>query len=435
MANSLGEEFIQTQYYSKNNDVNTQKWIDTHRSIKISLEWWLSKLLFKGDTSRVMYATQDIAFQKRINTLDKEKNADGVLRAESLDLPYACYWNSEDPEPDDRMAAVNASQAVKGIYYEDEDLTMRSTAMMSTYKIVCFFDRRDSVREAYQLLTQEKVPFFPVHLHNTVMWRGIPILMPTNLTVESITTNPNYKQTDWLTKHRIFMIEIEVKVRYYNLLINNVGKVIQLPIRFGNWEDTFEEDEEHVDYFTEEVILKWAPQKFGINLNPVDIDESNTEYKEKKWKLLKDAEISDEDKEAYKPAIPNLYTTDIIKAYFDDDNYMIDLCDYHYDEEKSTPTTAHFTFHLDGDVQQSFSKLIFSIPTKEDIEVRDLNQTEIDFGGLQPNSEYRMSIRVFDTSGHLNVHYLSFKTKNSKDNKAPQPEKINFFNGLAGMHI
>lgn len=434
MAEITGEEFIQSQYYSKNNNVNSLKWIDTHRSNKISIEWWLSKLLFKGDITRVIYATKDIAFQKRINLLDKGKNDDGELKAESLDLPYACYWNSNDPEPDDRMAAVNAGQAVKGIYYEDEDRTMRSTATMTKYKVVCFFSRRDDVREAYHLLMQEHVPSYPIHLQNTVMWRQIPILLPTNITIDDVTTNPDYKQTEWLTKHRIFMIEIELTVRSYNLLINNVNKVIQLPIRFGNWEDTFEEDEDHVDYFTEEVILKWAPQKFGINLNTSDVKD-NEEYQKVKYRFLKESEMGEDEKMHFDPVIPNRWTTDIIKAYFDEDPPQIEMTDYLYIEEKSTPKSAHIEYHLAGDLKTLFSKLVFSISTKEDIEVTDPEQTEIDFPNLQPNSEYKMAIRLFDKDGHLTVHYLSFKTPNSAENKAPQPEKINFFNGLVGMHI
>jgi hypothetical protein len=230
------------------------------------------------------------------------------------------------------------------------------------------------------------------------------------------------------------MIEMELTVRSYNLLINNVNKVIQLPIRFGNWEDTFEENEDHVDYFTEEVILKWAPQKFGINLNTSDV-QNNQEYLEAKYRFLKKSEYGPDEMEHVDPVIPNRYTTDIIKAYFDEDPPDLDLCEYRFIEEESTPKSAHIRFKLDGDVKSDFSKLVFSISTKEDIEVTDPEQTDIDFEGLQPNSEYKMSIRLYDNYGHLNVYYLSFKTPNSKENKAPQPEKINFFNGLVGMHI
>lgn len=430
------EEFLDKgNWFSQISQTNSLKWIDTHRSSQCSIEWFLSKLFFNNDLTRVVYTTQDKAFQKRINLLDKEKNADGILRAESLDLPYACYWQQGDPEPDDRMASVNASQAVSGIYYETEDLTMRSTATKTKYKVVCFFSRRDEIREAYHLLFQEHVPSYPIHMYTTVMWRNIPIELPTNITIENVTTNPDYKETEWLTKNRIFMMEIEMTVRSYNLLINNVGKVIQLPIRFGNIEDTFEEDEEHVDYFTEEVILKWAPQKFGLNFNTADIDKTNPEYIEKKWKLLKDSDLTDDEKEHLDVQVPNRYTTDIIKAYFEDDPPQFDMCEYLFDEEKSTPYSAHIKYKFDIEQTELFGRVIFSIPTKEDVIVYDVNQTEIDFPNLHPNSEYKMSIRLFDKDDHLTVYNLKFKTPNCEENHSPQPERINFFNGLVGMHI
>lgn len=434
------EEFLDKgNWFSQGShrQVNSLKWIDTHRSVQCSIEWFLSKLLFDNDIKRVIYSTADKAFQKRVNLLDSSKNEDAVFKSESLNLPYACYWQEGDPEPDDRMASVNASQAVSGIFYEEDGLTMRSRAMKTKYKVICFFSRRDEVREAFDLLTQEQVPSYPIHLYTTVMWRNIPIELPTNVTIESVQTDPSYKETDWLIKNRIFMIEVELTVRTYHLNINNVGKVIQLPIRFGNIEDTFEEDEDNIEYFTEEVILKWANHKFNLNMDVCSeaFDKNDSSYKEIKYKLLDKSEYGPDELEHVDMRIPNMYTTDIIKAYFDEDPPQLDLNEYYFDDESSTPYSATIKYKLAVEKLETFGRLVFSIPTKKDIVIDNPNQTEVVFEDLHPNSEYSMSIRLFDKDDHLSVFNMKFTTKNTPENKSPQPERINFFNGLVGMHI
>ena len=83
----MAEQFIQNTYYAS----TRKKYVDIYRSINASIEWWISKLLFHDDLKRIVYATQDIAFRKRIETLDKGKNDKAPLKDEMTNLQFATY--------------------------------------------------------------------------------------------------------------------------------------------------------------------------------------------------------------------------------------------------------------------------------------------------------------------------------------------------------
>lgn len=421
----MAEEFIHGNYYESTN----KKFVDIHLSNKVSIEVFLTKLLFHDDLSRIIYSKPEMAFRKRVESLDYGKNEDAPLKPEMLKLPFASFSQVSDPEPDDRFAAVNATEAVTGLYYEAEDRLMRTTAVMTKYKVICYFSRLDDVRMAHQLLYWEQIPQHPIWTYTNVKWRGITINLPTFLTIESINTNPEFKERDWLTKNRIFPIEIEITSRSYMLGINNVDKIIQLPMRFANYKDEFEE-EEYVEIITEEVVLEWAAQKFGI-----DTDKNKVNVEDETYKLyspyFENHELS-ESEIAQSVAIPNAYTTDSIRAYWQEDTSCV-LSAYKYDEIKSTDSQARIAFKVKPSTFKYFDHMELFIPTKVPVIIDDCHATEAYITGLYPNSEYKLTITVYATDGTIQRYYLSFKTKNSEKNQAPQPEKINSVPGLVGM--
>lgn len=423
------EEFIHNSYYSP----VSKKFVDVHRSNQASIEWFLAKLLFKDDLKRVIYSTQDNIFRKRIESLDNGKNDEEPLKREMLDLPFASYSMSGDVEPDDRTASVNAGQAVDGIYYPDEDRTMRSLAVKYHYKVICFFESLENVRIAQQLLFWEKEPKSPIWLYSNIIWRNMKIDIPTFVTIDSITTNPQYKETDWLKKNRVFPVEVELTIRSYQLLINNVSKIIQLPIRFSDFKDLYEEDEDNSSVITEEVVLNWAAQKFDLNVNEEDVDTESTDYKlYSPYFVGKELTIPEITSSCV--SVPNEYTTDVIRGYWQADDSCI-LNAYKYDDVKSTYDKAHFVFKIKPSTFKYFDHMTIYIPTKKPVQVTDCHATEAYVEGLYPNSEYKATIRVYAVDGGITNYFVSFTTKNSDTNEAPQPEKINKVNGLVGMHI
>ena len=412
----MAEEFIQNNYFNSTNI----KWVDIHRSNKISIEAWLTKLLFHDDLSRVVYATPDIAFRKRIEMLDQGKDDEAPLKPEMLNLPFASFSMSGDPEPDDRMAAVNATESVTGLYYEEEDRLMRTIAVKTKYKIICYFSRLDDVRMAHQLLFQEMIPKHPIWMYNTVKWRNININLPTFVTLESINTTPEYKERDWLTKNRIFPIEIELTSRSYMLTINNVDKIIQLPMRFASYKDEFEEDE-YVEILTEEVALTWAAQKFGMDIDKSGIDKDDEEYKLFSPYFVHQDMSEEELIEGV--AIPSHYMTDTVRAYWQEDTTCI-LSAYKYDPVKSTSDTARIALKVKPSTFKYFDHMELYIPTKKPVIVNDCHATEAYIEGLYPNSDYKLTITLYAIDGTLQRYYLRFTTKNDPANKAPQPTDI-----------
>lgn len=429
------QEYITSSSFSTNNTVNDLKWINPHRSIKVAFEWFLSKLLFTNfddGISRVIYSTKEIAFRKRIEMLDKGKNkATDYLNPVTLDLPYAIYWRDGDPEKDE--VRMNAGQSVVGQYLPDYDRTLRAWAMQCKYKVVLFYSRQDEVLEALNLLNQEQYPEHPEFIYTPIKWRNKDLDYPVNITIDSVNSNPQYDETAWLKEKRIFMIEVETTVRYYNLQINNVKKVIHLPIKWQQFKDNFEEDAEEDEYVTEEVILNWASKKFNINMDPTQIDKNDPEYKEVEKHYFLPQDDTEEGRKKQAAIWPNAYTTDIIKDYFE--GYAPCFLDeYYYAEEESTPNEAVIKYTITPDKKENLSSIEFNIPTKEVITVTDASLDSIKISDLQPNSEYKCTIKVCTKSDYFHIYYLSFRTKDSETNKAPKPGKINFASGLVGMH-
>ena len=412
----MAEEFIQNNYFNSTNI----KWVDVHRSNKISIEAFFTKLLFHDDLSRIIYATPDIAFRKRIEMLDQGKDDEAPLKPEMLDLPFASFSMSGDPEPDDRMAAVNATESVTGLYYEDEDRLMRTTAIKTKYKVICYFSRLDDVRIAQQLLFQEMIPKHPIWMYTPVKWRLITVNLPTFVSIESINTSPEYKERDWLTKNRIFPIEIELTSRSYMLTINNVDKIIQLPMRFANYEDVFEDDE-YEEIITEEVALTWAAQKFDIDINTDEVDTDDSDYKLYSPYFV-NLEMSDEEL-ASGVAIPNKYMTDTVRAYWQEDTTCV-LSAYKYDSTKSTTYKARIAFKVKPSTFKYFDYMELYIPTKVPVKVTDCHATEAYIEGLYPNSTYKLTITLYAIDGTLQRYYLTFTTKDSDDNIAPQTDDV-----------
>ena len=223
-------EHIIEKYYSKDNKVNNKKFIDVFESICINIEYWLSKEIFKNDISRIIYATDDNAFRKRIELLDNGKNENEQLTPEILDLPFGIYSVAGDIEPDDSDSTKRSvSNSVSGIYFPDEEINQRRVAVKQKFKAILFFNNRKTLREAFQLLFWEKEPEYEIHMYNEIEWRNRIIKLPMAIKIDELKSNSSeYKETDFLTKNEIFTITVEFTVRTYQLLINNIQKIFQI---------------------------------------------------------------------------------------------------------------------------------------------------------------------------------------------------------------
>lgn len=420
-------EHIIDNYYDKNNPVNKKKFIDTFMSTCINIEYWFAKEIFQDDISRIIYATDDNAFRKRVQLLDAGKNEYDILKPETLDIPFGVYSVAGDQEPDDQDASRrSASNSVTGIYFPDDEMRMRRIPVMQKFKAILFFNNRKAAREAYQLLFWEKEPEYPIMFYNNIEWRNHDVNLPCFIKIDELKTNSSeYKETDFLTKNEIFTITVEFTVRTYQLLVNNIKKIFQLPMKFSNFIDTYEEDEEHIDYFTEQVILTWAGQKFDIDVNPEHIDEESEDYQKVKRVFDKNPFNLDTKR------IPNDFTIDTITSYFEDNN-SAGLISYTFDEENSTTTSVRINYELE--VPDKFEEISFYIPSYEPTIITDKEKTFVDIEGLSEDSKYNIAITLKLKNGKIYYYNIATQTKQDPESKAPKKEKINYKAGLLGMH-
>lgn len=413
----------------------SNKWIDIHQSVKCCIEKFLAELLFKKDYSRIVYSMPDIALRRRIETLESGKTGEELqvdkFRPISLQLPFAAYYQSGDWEADDRPAAMNTSQAVLGIYDMNIYRRLRSLACKAKYKVSLFFGRRDDVRVAQQLLYWELEPKHPVWMYSSFKWKGKLIAIPAFLTIESINTTPEWEERKFLELQRVFPIEVEFTVRSYQVVIPDVEGIVKLPYRFQNYD--FDEDE--TIYITEETLLEFAVEKWGLDddVSKVDIEDPTLVTSARKF--FESNEYTEQQLRALSRSLPSNTTADIIRGYFTEST-EVNLNSYVYDEEESTTTSAVIKFAIKPADYKYFEKMLFVVPGKTPIEISDCKQKEVTINDLHPNSTYDCVILTYSTSGSVTTFNLSFTTKADKNDTTPTPQKINAkIPGLVGMHI
>lgn len=412
------------------------KWIDINLSAKCCIEKFLAELIFKKDYSRIVYAMPDAVFRRRIETLDRGKTGEELLkdkfRPVSLDLPFAAYNQSGDWEADDRPYVQNASQAIYGIYDMTIYRRLRSLACKSKFKATLFFSRRDDVRIAQQLLYWEQEPKHPIWMYTVFNWKGKPIAIPANITIESINTKPEWEQLKFLEEQKIFPIEVEMTIRSYQVVIPNVEGVVTLPYRWQN----IPNDEDNDMYITEETVLEFVDEKWAnIDVKPDEIDTSDELLNATARKYFETQSYTDEQVTTLGKQLMTNTTYDIIKGYFTDTTEVA-LNAFQYYEPTSTPTTAVIKYAVKPADYKFFEKIVFIIPGQENIEITDCKQKEVVIQGLQPDSTYDIVILTHSNAGNITTFNLSFTTKSDPNNPAPTPEKINKkIPGLVGMHI
>lgn len=421
-------EYYHKSYYDS--DLMNKKYIDTHLAVQTTLETFFSDVLFKGDLSRVVYASPDMAFRRRVQTLDskKEYNEDAPIVPEGLDLPFIQYFPESDPEADDRPSAVSASSVIRGEWDEDFETHVRSLATKQTYKATLFVARRDEARFFHTMLLQEKEPKFPIRYYYTLEWRGVNLTIPINITIENLSTTPNFEQTKFLTKNKVFPVTVDFTVRTYQLIINSFDNFCQLPKRFSNVIDDYDELNAPTEYITEKVVLNWASEKFNMDMDSDKIDYESDEIKNllRSPYYFNQKELSEAELLSSVADVPTTYTTDVIQGYFQTDS-SAELNRIAYNKAKSTPTTAYFDFAVKPACFDKFLDMEISIPGYEPVVVKDCKARNAVITGLTQNSEYKVTALVHATDSTVKTYFLTIVTPidTERVDETPTPENIN----------
>lgn len=186
------------------------KYSDNFTLTKMALEVYFANNLFKADLSRVIYASEEYAFQQRINLLSKNGNPS----ISELNLPFMRFYRQTNWQIDDRPAVQNATAALLG--FSDPSIGYQSLKFLqcqAIFECSLYFNRDADAQMAYETLTWIQHPTPQQFNYGYINYKGYAIQMPFRFHVQDIQWMPSYKETDFLLHAHIIPISFTVEVR------------------------------------------------------------------------------------------------------------------------------------------------------------------------------------------------------------------------------
>lgn len=204
-------EYKVSSFYA--DDKYDKYFFDTVLASKMGVEKFLSDTILKGDLTRVCYATEDISFRRRLETVGSGVTPESNIV--SLNMPFATISTAGNVEEDDRPNAMNMAQYGHGIIDYRKDLGLQAQAVKIPFRATVFYARRDDVDRAAQKLYFVKNPKAPVWVVMRFEYYGQTIEIPVFIQIESIDSNPDYKEADWLKQRKIFPLQLKMSIYTY----------------------------------------------------------------------------------------------------------------------------------------------------------------------------------------------------------------------------
>ena len=197
------------------------------------------------------------------------------LEFSSLNFPFANYWPQNNGwVAENRVASKNASLIYLGIY--DGDTKVRASASNISIPTTLWFDREDDARLAYEILyfksyneqyNSTKVPYGTDYtkLSETSSRTGNILDIPVNIKIDNLVFNPNFVESDWLRKQRVYPVKVTFTVRTFAIY----------PPKQPDFDVTLREDgtldgnkiyEDGYSYYytVDDVILNFNPSNINI---------------------------------------------------------------------------------------------------------------------------------------------------------------------------
>lgn len=261
-------------------------YVPTYYYAYISLEEWISTVIFRKDISRVFMASDDYAFRRRFELTDMSQDYE-QLEASSLRFPFANYnILNQGWQKDEREAANTAAQVYAGLYVGTTKL--QAAAVTTEIPVQFYFDREDDARFAYDRLFF--FSFNPHYYKASVPYSNNTLEIPYTFEFEDLSFNPNFTESDWLKQNRIFVISVKFKVSSY----------IILPPNQPDWNATQEEIDTFDDgienyILTEDVILDFWSRNTDLQVMNYQGVEAFP-YKGEEGVVYVDTLCQDEDK-------------------------------------------------------------------------------------------------------------------------------------------
>lgn len=345
-------ELAPKRYYTQS------KFPNTYYVTLMALERYFGTNLFKGQASRVFYASNEYMLRRRLDMLNK--NAEQTIH--SLDFPFMSYFRNGNWEIDTtRSGNPDPLTAYFGITEENNPPPIKAMLASAKFNAWAIFARDDEAQIAHETLLWMKHPARKQFIAPGLNYKNYKLDLPVQLAIDEVQFNPEVKETDWLKKNRVFVL--------------NFGFIIQSfiisPIAQGTTSNLFEteEDPSNAFYITKEAYLDYFSSK--------------------------DLPFPDE-----------VYYTDVVTGEFSNDPSL--NATFVSSDITNTSVTLSWDFN---EASEEFYEETIKITSNTGIDLdisRDLKTTTI--SGLQPASTYNFTIWFYAKTGYINKYNLIVTT-------------------------
>lgn len=391
----MAREFVQKKFFDHNPFANT------YYASLMPLEYFIANVLMRGDLRRVVWASDDMAFYRRLLTVGTQNGADTTnIKPANLELPFANYWYNGSWTPDDRIHSTQPAQMINGTWHEGLPAYLRAMAVRGELSFTAFYSRDDDARLAYELLLWEQNPKGPAQFATHLQWQGIQLAIPSFFTIEEPSFNPDFQESEWLKAQRIFPIKFRIVLRTYSIHMRaqeSYDGINRETATFATGIPNFGGNM----YLTEEAILNFAAAKGWGELDssgPLDSSED-----------LDEADPFTEEEQATLIADPRAITSDLVTGYFENPGDVnINFCQVQPDSVTQNAFTLEW--QIKPSDRELFSHMKVLIPGQTPVWINDTSLTSYVMSGLYPNSDYHIIVLFYAKSGTVTDVQLHVQT-------------------------
>lgn len=212
-----------TFYYDKTGKQSTQAALD------LKLVSYFSKLLFKNDITRVIYASNEFCFRERLRRLQEDFPLPAVgietRVGNSLELPFMNFWQQQEPLKIDR-GWRSPFHVINGTFIDELGTNLQIAPAGYSYQATAFFKHEADLDYAYDALSW--VAQYPLNLQVELSWvptgvepgnpTGGVVVFPINAVIGfDLQYNPKYNENDWLAQERILSIGLDFTVQSFRM--------------------------------------------------------------------------------------------------------------------------------------------------------------------------------------------------------------------------
>ena len=342
---------------------NAAKFTNISYFLQLFLKTYLGNILFRGNSSRVLFASDEFCYRRRLDSLAEK----GISSDLYLDLPFMNFWRSGNWVPSDRPTQLQAGPAVVGVTAGYS--TMKFLNMKAPFHCTAHFSRDDDAQLAYETLMWLQLPSEKQYVLPGVVHNNTEISIPVSIKTSSVEFNPSFTEQDWLQSNRIIPISFDIDL--YSVMLQPLAQGPESPL--------FSEHAQTI-YITKRVLLDFL----AYTQDPL-IDEEHIEL-----------EVIQE----FDPATETEVTLS---------------------SGTSTATTITVAWdYEDEDVLEDMVRLFIRPDEYVEVSVNDKAYT---FTGLQSGSQYTIAAWFFFTSGKVAKRELTIQTT-STDTSSPKLKPI-----------